>query len=1169
MSVQGLLPPLSLSAEYRSLLKLLGAQKARGRLVLLDSALPYCAAALREDLGIPILVLTAKPERACRLYEDLLTWCGENTEVHQFPEGETLPFERLMADEATTHTRIATLHAMLDAKDGQRRPPLVIASLAAVAQRTLLQDTFENARHYVSVGQSVNVGTLMERWQRMGYRVERAAEVPGTVSRRGGILDIYSPGSELPARIELVGDVVESMRLFEPGSQRSVRTVDRVLVLPTQESLPGLISREEVEDRYRYLDMSNCTPAVQARIQEEMTMLLEGHAVEEHGLYQGFFCQGSIMDFLPNNALLVVEKPGDMEEEGPRMDERARELREVKEERGEIPRNFPSLQTPWRDLTDRFAALSRRLEVAPWAQAGDGDVRSIDMGFVPPNGYWGNLDSLAKDIKEWHQDGDRVVIVSHHAARLAEVLQQQGIPVQVAGTIPNDSEKGHVSLIGGALTEGWALSSTSSTLRLLTDVEVMGRAKERPLRRRAHVQRAAFLSELEPGSYLVHTEHGIGRFVGTRHIEAGDGEREYLVLEYAEGDKLYVPADQLDRVGPYVAPGERTPTITRLGTQEWSRTKERARASTRELARELLALYASREIGDGISFSADTPWQKEMEDSFPYQETSDQLDSILEVKRDMEQPTPMDRLVCGDVGYGKTEIALRAAFKAVMDGLQVAVLVPTTVLAQQHYVTFSERLAPFPLKVEALSRFRTDEEQRNIVEGLESGEVDICIGTHRLLQKDVSFKKLGLVIVDEEQRFGVSHKERLKDMRKEVDVLTLSATPIPRTLHMAMAGIRDMSTIETPPEERLAIKTYLSEYSDEVVREAILRELDRGGQAFFLHNRVRTIEETAEKIRSIVPEATVAVGHGQMPEDSLEQVMGDFAQEKYDVLVCTTIIEAGLDLPNVNTIIIDRADMLGLSQLYQLRGRIGRGVNRAYAYLMVPRNRRITETAEKRLKTILAATELGAGFRIAMRDLEIRGAGNLLGREQSGHIHAVGYDLYSQLLSHAVEELRALRDGGSPDGRLEETDVQVDLPLSAYIPLQYIPDLPTRLGVYQRLARRQDLDAISSLAEEVRDRFGPMPQPVENLLYVVRLKAQAREVGVESIAQDGRSIVVRLRDPIGGAQFPLQRALGRAVQVGHSQIRLPIRSEWQSTLPDALDRLAAFKARVLELSSAG
>ena len=1171
MSLEGLFPLLSQAPQYRGLLDLLGRGEAGGRLVLPDAALPYCVGALRKELKVPVLIAVSRPERARRLHEDLLTWCGEDARVYPFLEGETLPFERLMADDATTHGRITALSALLR-PDGQHgEPPIVVASLAALAQKTMSRETFQASCHYVTVGQRVNLGALMERWQRTGYRVARAVEIPGTVSRRGGILDIYLPGADLPARIELLGDVVESIRLFDPASQRSMSPVQEVFILPAQEALPSLTPRAEVEERYRHLDPSNCTPDTRDRIQEEMSMLLAGHALEEPGFYQGFFCRGTVLDFLPREGLLVVERPGEVEEEGHRLDEKARDLREAKEARGEVPRDFPSPQMPWQELNARLSSLPTRLDTSPWPQdpIHSSGTSLHEPGFTPPRSYLGRLDVLSEDARVWRQEGDRAVVVSHHASRLAEVFQEHGVTVDVDTAVTQAPGEGSLILVRGSLSEGLSLPIGGSTLHLLTDVEVMGRAKERPLRKRAPVERATFLSELEPGSYLVHTEHGIGRFVSTQPMGLANGEREYLVLEYAEGDRLYVPTDQLDRVSPYVAPGERSPVLTRLGTQEWSRSKAKARASTRELAQHLLTLYASREVVEGFSFSPDSPWQRELEDSFPYEETSDQLESIHEVKTDMEHSRPMDRLVCGDVGYGKTEVALRAAFKAVMDGRQVAVLVPTTVLAQQHYSTFSQRLAPFPLQVEVLSRFRTTEEQREVIERLASGKVDICIGTHRLVQKDVAFKNLGLVIVDEEQRFGVRHKERLKDVSKAVDVLTLSATPIPRTLHIALSGIRDMSTIETPPEERLSIKTYVSEYSEEVVREAILREMDRGGQVFFLHNRVRTIQETAEKIRTLVPEATVAVGHGQMPEDGLEQVMAEFAQGMHDVLVCTTIIAAGLDMPNANTLVIDRADMLGLAQLYQLRGRIGRGATRAYSYLMVPPNRRISETAEKRLKTILAATELGSGFRIAMRDLEIRGAGNILGPQQSGHIHAVGYDLYSQMLAEAVEELRGEQDGVAPDRAAQAAEVTLDLPLAAYIPLEYVPDLSTRLGVYQRLARLRRREDVASLRDEILDRFGPIPEAVDELLYVVELKAQAYEAGAGSISQDGKVAVIQLREPVGGARVVLQKALGRAVQVGHSQVRVPIQEGWQRALMDTLASLVSFKARMVELSGTG
>ncbi|CAI8014087.1 Transcription-repair-coupling factor, partial [Geodia barretti] len=572
---------------------------------------------------------------------------------------------------------------------------------------------------------------------------------------------------------------------------------------------------------------------------------------------------------------------------------------------------------------------------------------------------------------------------------------------------------------------------------------------------------AVTLAELTPGSYVVHIDHGVARFAGTTHLDTPGDEREYLVLEYAGDDRLYVPTEQLDRLGSYVAATDEQPTLTRLGGNEWQRIKERAKGAAREIAEELLRLYATRESVDGHRFGPDATWQRDLEDSFPYVETPDQMRAIDEVKGDME-------------------VALRAAFKAVNEGMQVAVLVPTTVLAQQHYATFAERLAPYPVKVDVLSRFRTHKEQAAVVDAAKTGGVDIVIGTHRILQKDVAFSNLGLVIVDEEHRFGVAHKERLKQMRAEVDVLTLSATPIPRTLHMALAGVRDMSVIHTPPEARLPVRTFVSEDSGELVREAILREIERDGQVFFLHNRVRTIHQVAEDLSKLVPEARILVGHGQMPENELEDVMVEFSNREADVLVCTTIIESGLDMPNVNTIIIDRADRFGLAQLYQLRGRVGRGDHRAYAYLLLPDHGDITEAASQRIHAILEATELGAGFRVAMRDLEIRGAGNLLGADQSGQIHAVGLNLYSQLLSQAVEELS--RNGSAAVQTEIEPPPRIDLPIPASIPEDYIAHLPARLAFYQRLSQITDRTHIGAVRSDMQDRFGPPPIEVENLL---------------------------------------------------------------------------------------
>ncbi|HWP29477.1 MAG TPA: transcription-repair coupling factor, partial [Chloroflexota bacterium] len=743
----------------------------------------------------------------------------------------------------------------------------------------------------------------------------------------------------------------------------------------------------------------------------------------------------------------------------------------------------------------------------------------------------------------------RVVVVSQQDARLRELLAE--LPAGLAALAAGPG----LAIEHGALQEGWR--HTELGLTLYTDREVFGWAKtHRVVQTRPATGRESFLVDFAPGDYVVHVDHGIGRYKGLVTLQtsgssapvppggtpaAGPVTREYLLIEYGDGDHLYVPLEQSDRVSRYIGAGGEAPRLTRLNSGEWVRTKQRVRRAVRAIAQELLELYAARAVQPGHAFSPDTPWQAELEGSFPYVETPDQLAALAEVKADMEQPRPMDRLLIGDVGYGKTEIALRAAFKAVMDSKQVAILVPTTVLAQQHYNTFTERLAPFPIRVEMLSRFRSEREQQEILAGLRAGTVDICIGTHRLLQPDVAFKDLGLVIIDEEQRFGVVHKERLKQLRREVDVLTLSATPIPRTLYMAMVGVRDMSTMATPPEDRLPIRTFVTQYDDGLIREAILRELERGGQVYFVHNRVRTIDAMASHLARLVPEARLAVAHGQMPEEELERVMLAFARGAYDVLVCSTIIESGLDIPNVNTIIVNQAHRFGLAQLYQLRGRVGRGANRAYAYFLYTRDGALTEAAEQRLRTIFEATELGAGFRIAMKDLEIRGAGNLLGTEQHGHISAVGFDLYCRLLAEAVETLRALQGapGASPPRPVEaEPLTKLTLPLSAHLPADYVPEEAQRLRLYQRLAGVRTYEELGGFTDELQDRYGPLPEPAENLLYLVRLRLAATEAGVREIDADETHIVLRFAGPPPPGAAALGARLGLPLWVGSNQLRL-------------------------------
>ena len=1178
MSLRGLFELVHSQTAYRELVRSLSSGGMVHGIQAPEAARPFLLASLWDRLGVPVLVIVPRPEDARRFHDSLLSYLGEEAPVYLFPESDVLPFERLVADAATNNQRMLALSALRDAQQDQQapsentgaltQPPLVVASAAAALRMTLEPNAFLKARHAVRVGDKVRLADLFSRWVGLGYQREGGVEVPGTFSHRGGIVDIFSPSSELPARIELLGDEIDNIRLFDPVSQRSVRGTDKVSIIPAREVLPSLSDRERVSELIGRLNFELCTPAARERFQEELAAIFSGQEVEELAMYNGLLNQSCIFDHLPGQGLLVLDRGSEIESEARGLADRADDLRSARVARGELPANFPSPQLNWDEL--QGVLESKRRLMMGWAGDDEG------FQFKPAPSYYGKPDEFAADTHSALGEGSRVVVVvvSRHALRLSEVLAEAGVVATVLNGLEHPPVRGGLSLIAGSLGEGWALPLEGGDLTLFTDTEVYGTAKQRRPRRRSSVKRGTFLSELVPGGFVVHIDHGVAEFAGTVQMDSSGDEKEYLVLEYAEGDKLYVPTEHLDRVSPYLAPNEHPPTPTRLGTHEWSRVKERVKSSAREMAQELLDLYASRQVAQGTSFSLDSPWQRELEDSFPYEETGDQERTIGEVKLDMEQSRPMDRLVCGDVGYGKTEVALRASFKTASDGMQAGILVPTTVLAQQHYATFSDRLSPFPIRVEVLSRFRTRKEQQEVIEGLKLGTVDIVIGTHRLLQKDVHFKNLGLVVVDEEQRFGVAHKERFKRMRREVDVLTLSATPIPRTLYMGLSGIRDMSTMETPPEERLPVKTYVSEYSDAVVKEAILRELERGGQVFFLHNRVQTIRRMAADLNRLVPQARIAVGHGRMAEANLEQVMVDFSSGDIDVLVCTTIIESGLDLPNANTLIIDRADRFGLSQLYQLRGRVGRGAHRAYSYLLIPRGRRITEAAGKRLKAILEASELGAGFRIAMRDLEIRGAGNILGAAQSGQIHAVGFELYSQLLNEAVAEIKSeQQDGAAPSKELTtKVQVRVSLPLSAYIQEGYIPDLPTRLAVYQRLTRVQDRRQVEDIREELRDRFGPLPIPVDNLLYLVDLKLLAGDSEVESITQSGSTVTITLLEAVGGARLALEKALGPLARVGNRQVRINLGGgddRWQDSLVTILERLKAFREHLAAVAASG
>ena len=1169
MALTGLLSLFAAQPRMRRHLRNLERAGAAGSLAMDGEHQAVYVGALWQLRQRPVVVITPRLEDARRLHDQLVEYLGEDAPVHLLPEPEVLPFERLAVDARTGNQRLSALAALASYENtgAEGAIPLVVTSLASALRLTLPPELAVGRHpavtdaHELTKGQSIgSMDALLAGWIELGYQREPQVENPGTFSLRGGILDVFPTNAGLPYRVEMWDDEVDTIRRFDPETQRSVGDAMNVALVAAREQLPELCDPTWFDERRSKIDLSACNGGAVTRFQEELAHLLTEPNPETLAFYNGFLNRHTLADYVPEDAIVVFDRPNRLAGEAEEQEAKYEQQRANRQDRGELPFGFPSPSTDWDSLTGRIrSAGATTVSMERW-----GTKETPSLLQVLPDKSAG-LNHFTDDVAERIANGGAAVAVTQHAARLVQVLEDAGVAATLQDSVTARPRAGRVQVLTGALSRGWQTEATDSepAVAVYSDAELFGTVKRRsyrPSRTRRDLGDAVSLGDLTPGSFVVHIDHGVAKFVGTTQLESTGDDREYLVLEYAEDDRLYVPTEQIDRLGAYVAATDQPPSLTRLGGSEWQRIKERAKGAAREIAEELLRLYATRETVTGHRFGPDAAWQRDLEDSFPYQETPDQMQAIDEVKNDMEVDRPMDRLICGDVGYGKTEVALRAAFKTVNEGMQVAVLVPTTVLAQQHYATFSERLAPYPVKVEVLSRFRTHKEQDEVVEAAKSGTVDIVIGTHRILQKDVSFQNLGMVIIDEEHRFGVAHKERLKQMRAEVDVMTLSATPIPRTLHMALAGVRDMSVIHTPPEARLPVKTFVSEDSAEPVREAILRELERDGQVFFLHNRVRTIHSVAEELGKLVPEARILVGHGQMPESELEDVMVAFANREADVLVCTTIIESGLDMPNVNTIIIDRADRFGLAQLYQLRGRVGRGDHRAYAYLLLPDNREITEAASKRIHAILEANELGAGFRIAMRDLEIRGAGNLLGADQSGQIHAVGLNLYSELLNQAVQNLVNGEAGGTNSAA--EPPPRIDLQAPAFIPTDYIEHMPARLAFYQRLSNITDRAQIAAVQTDMEDRFGPLPQEVTHLLAVTDLRCLGTAAGVESLDSGSDGIItVVFRHPVGDARQALQNKMGKGIRVGRRDMEVRTAGDTDfgiARLGRALRRVVAF-----------
>ncbi len=1168
--LSGLLSLLSTHKEYQDLLTRLHDHAGNGfaPLGVIRSARPFVIAALARDLGRPLVVLQSRIKEANDLAEQLLAWAPD-LNVLTYAEPDAVFYERAPWGVSAVRGR---LKVIAEAMAGFQPGTVIVTSAGALMQRTLPRDLM--AAHTIELKRGDHIqggssGELLRRLLGMGYQPSSVVTEPGSFSHRGGIIDIFPVSSAFPVRVELWGDAIESLRAFEPASQRSLHLLDSILVTPAREALPAL-GPVAAAALSLWFD-SHQGPAPDDEESDipldpsEQELLEQGATFPALEFYLPWMLEetASLLEYLPDDALIIhADEKEEFFDTIIGLEENALALRAEMIEKAELPSDTPLAFVSYSHLIDELSLV----QAIALGGSGMGESSLGDL-FSPGPRFAGQLRLfLDKLVEETRGERERAIVISRQAPRLHALWREmgrpvQGAPVEVLEELP---PAGPPIFIQGALAEGWVFESSARPVTIYTDAEIFGWKRPEPRRRvqQRPVAPEDFFTDLEPGQYVVHIEFGVGQFAGLSKRTVAGVDREFLLIEYAGGDKLFVPIHQADRLSRYVGVDDEAPSLSRLGTQEWERTRARAQQAAQEVAEDLIELYAVRESAVGYAFSPDTHWQAELEASFPFIETEDQLRSLAEIKADMESTRPMDRLVCGDVGYGKTEVALRAAFKAVMDGKQVAVLVPTTVLAQQHYETFRARLVAFPVTVSMLSRFRTRAEQNETIARTAEGRVDILIGTHRLLAKDIQFKDLGLLIIDEEQRFGVAHKEALKKMRAEVDVLTLTATPIPRTLYMSLTGVRDISIISTAPSERLPVITHVGKRDDDLIRQAVLREMDRGGQVFFVHNRVQTILTEKARLEKIVPEARIGIAHGQMHERQLEKVMTAFGEGQIDLLVSTNIIEAGLDIPNANTLIVDRADRFGLAQLYQLRGRVGRSAARAFAYFFHPAYSRLTPEARARLETIDEYSDLGAGMQIAMRDLEIRGSGDILGLRQSGHIALVGFHLYMQMLSQAVRRLKAERSGEiAPPGAALADDsaalpaVTIDVPLPTYLPTEYISDLGLRIQLYRRMGDLRTEGAIDDFGDEIADRFGPPPSPVENLLYQLKVKLRAIRAGVDAVVSEGDQMAIKLTGLEFLDRWALQREIGYKCRVSRTAVFLPRLGDWQAALLDVLDKL--------------
>ncbi|MFC4620368.1 transcription-repair coupling factor [Camelliibacillus cellulosilyticus] len=1127
---------------------------------LANAAKSLWISSLYEKMEQTIVVVTHNLFQAQKLYDDLEA-IFSNENVFLYPVNDLIASEIAIASPELRAGRIEVLNRLASGRKG-----IIIVPVAGIKRYIPPLKIWKKGLCRFTIGDTVDRDHLLEQLTAIGYERESQTSGPGEFSLRGGIIDIYPLTEPHPIRIELFDDEIDSIRYFDSDTQRSLEKTETVTIGPAKELLLFPEQYDEAASRLEKALGATLNTVKDTKIKEALTETIgaEIAALNDHRFFQGLakytaFCykeKATLLSYVPKDTLVVVDEISRVQETADHLDKEEADWRIALLEKGETVTQA-DLSVRWKDIHpfQSFKALYFSLFLRHNSEIQPENIINVTCRSM--QNFHGQLNVLKNECTRWAKGQYAVVFLAddeERAKRMVNVFEDYDIDAEwVEDKTPPTPGKWHVMV--GRLGDGFEMPQQK--LAVVTEKEVFAhktRKHARQSKNLSNAERLKSYNELKVGDYVVHIDHGIGKYIGIETLNVGGIHKDYLHIRYKGTDKLYVPVEKIDQIQKYVGSEGKEPKLFALGGSEWKRVKRRAKSSVQDIADDLIKLYAEREASVGHAFQKDSLEQREFEAAFPYQETEDQIKAIEEIKADMEKPRPMDRLLCGDVGYGKTEVALRAAFKAISEGKQVAFLVPTTILAQQHFETATERFADFPVNIGVLSRFRTRKEQQETIKGLKKGTVDMVIGTHRLLSSDVTFHDLGLLIVDEEQRFGVTHKEKIKKMRANVDVLTLTATPIPRTLHMSMLGVRDLSVIETPPENRFPVQTYVAEYNIALVREAIERELARGGQVYFLYNRVDAIQHMADQIAALVPDARITFAHGQMKENELEATMIDFLEGVYDVLVSTTIIETGVDIPNVNTLIVYDADRMGLSQLYQLRGRVGRSNRVAYAYFTYQKDKVMNEVAEKRLQAIKEFTELGSGFKIAMRDLTIRGAGNLLGAEQHGFIDSVGFDLYTQMLKEAINE----RKGGEPVQKRPE--VAINIEADAYIPDTYIADSLQKIDMYKKFKAVDTYGDIDALEEEMVDRFGDYPQEVADLFNVAKIKLYAEELMLESIEQEKG--VFRLLVSEEGSQkidsyrlFETISEYGRDAGLGTSGNKIKITR--YTNLPSPSEQLAA------------